>query len=207
MRIQIIDLKVNNTKSLVNSLASIPDTEIKVCESVEECKSSNLTILPGIGKFGAVSNIMLNKGFDEYLKQIFINGDKILGICLGMQLLGSRSDESPGSSGLGIIPGVSKRLPSGFGQRIPNTGWASVMKRDRSIDFKSFLDEIDFYFVHSYFFDAEFKEDISNYSLFGEFMFPSVIYNQNVLGVQFHPEKSSAIGKKLLLEIRDWANE
>ena len=207
MRVQIVDLKINNIKSLVNSLKKIPNIEVSICETVDEYKSSKLTILPGIGKFGAASKIMFDLGFSDYLQNTFKTGDKILGICLGMHLLGESSEESPGFQGLGLIPGSSKLLPSVIGERIPNIGWAGVIKASDQMNFENLLSNKDFYFVHSFFFDTRAEENVICRSQFGNFLFPSVIQKDNVLGVQFHPEKSSTVGNKLLLDITKWANE
>jgi glutamine amidotransferase len=207
MRIQIVDLKINNIKSLVNSLKKIPNVEIFVCKSVADCKTSGLTILPGIGKFGAASKPMFELGFSDYLQKTFKRGDKILGICLGMQLLGDSSTESPGFQGLSLIPGSSKLLPSIVGERIPNIGWAGIVKSNSQINFEALVSNKDFYFVHSYFFDTISEQHIICKSKYGEFLFPSVIQNNNAIGVQFHPEKSSSVGNKLLFDITKWANE
>jgi glutamine amidotransferase len=207
MRVQIVDLKINNIKSLVNSLKKIPKIEIFVCESAADCKTSSLTILPGIGKFGAASKPMFELGFSDYLQKTFKRGDKILGICLGMQLLGDSSTESPEFQGLSLIPGSSKLLPSVVGERIPNIGWAGIVKTNSQINFEALLSSKDFYFVHSYFFDTIYEQHIICKSKYGEFLFPSVIQNDNAIGVQFHPEKSSSVGNQLLFDITKWADE
>lgn len=206
MRIQIVDLTINNVKSLVNSLKKIPDVEVFVCEKTSEYKDSNLTILPGIGNFGAASKQLFELGFSDCLQETFEQGDKILGICLGMQLLGESSTESPEFQGLGLIPGMSKLLPAISGEKLPNIGWGGVTKVITQSSFKSFLSDKDFYFVHSYYFDTKFRENVICNSKYGEFLFPSVIQKDNILGVQFHPEKSSTIGSELLFEITNWAN-
>lgn len=206
--IQIIDLKINNIRSLVKSLESISGTNVSVCDNYSECKSSSLTILPGVGKFGIASKALIDFGFNDVLSETFTKGDKILGICLGMQLLGNESEESPGSAGLGLIPGTSKRLPNLSGERIPHIGWAEVSKVDQISFSPAQISEKDFYFVHSYYFEPKSEDNIISKTPYGSFLFPSIIgIDDCVIGVQFHPEKSSNIGQQFLSEIIKWANE
>jgi glutamine amidotransferase len=124
-----------------------------------------------------------------------------------MQLLGKGSEESPGFTGLNLISGFSKLLPISEKSRIPNIGWAEVVSTNRDYTFKALLQNKDFYFVHSYYFDCEFTENITCKSSFGNHFFPSVIRKNNLLGVQFHPEKSSRIGHEFLSEVLNWADE
>ena len=207
MTIQIIDLGINNVKSLVSAFSRITKEEISVHVSPKTCKKSQLTVLPGVGNFGRACAILQNLGFTEYLTKIVGAGDHLVGICLGMQLLGESSAESPDARGLGFITGKSDLLPLQDSERLPNMGWngTEVCKTNRY--FSSLQEKKDFYFVHSYCFTAKKIEDVLTTSQYGSYSFTSGIMKEHVLGFQFHPEKSSKIGAKLLSEILVWSHE
>jgi glutamine amidotransferase len=207
MTIQIIDLGINNVKSLVSAFSRITDKEISVHSSPKDYKKSQLTVLPGIGNFGRATSILENLGFVECLNNIVETGDHLVGICLGMQLLGESSAESPGVKGLGFIDGESHLLPLQDSESLPNIGWHGLEASQLDDYFPSLIEDKDFYFVHSYYFRAKKAENILTSSEYGNFSFTSSIIKNNVLGLQFHPEKSSKIGAKLLSEILVWSHE
>ena len=207
MTIQIIDLGINNVKSLVSAFSRITREDISVHVSPKTCKKSQLTVLPGVGNFGRASTILENLGFAEYLTKIVDVGDHIVGICLGMQLLGESSAESPDARGLGFINGESYLLPVQDSERLPNMGWNGLEVCKINKYFSSLQEKKDFYFVHSYCFSAKKIKDVLTTSQYGSYPFTSSIMKENVLGFQFHPEKSSKIGAKLLSEILVWSHE
>jgi glutamine amidotransferase len=207
MTIQIIDLGINNVRSLVSAFTRITDTEISVHSSPKNCKKSQLTVLPGIGNFGRATSILEELGFAEYLSDIVKTGEHLVGICLGMQLLGESSAESPGARGLGFIDGESHLLPQQDSESLPNVGWHGLEACKLEEHFPSLREDKDFYFVHSYYFGAKKAENTLTSSHYGNFSFTSSIIKDNILGLQFHPEKSSKIGAKLLSEIVVWSHE
>jgi glutamine amidotransferase len=206
MRIQILDLGINNVKSVVAAFSGIPDAEVFVNERRRDCKRSQLTVLPGVGKFGTAVEVLEERGFRDYLNEIAEVGDCLLGICLGMHLLGNGSAESPGFSGLGLIPGECLELPTQISEKLPNIGWASTKNYKQEVEFNSLAADKDFYFVHSYFFKELNPKHVLCKSYYGEFEFTSGVINENVAAFQFHPEKSSKIGEKLFSEIVNWSN-
>jgi glutamine amidotransferase len=207
MTIQIIDLGINNVKSLVSAFSRITSADISVHISPKTCKKSQLTILPGIGNFGRACTILEKTGFAEYLREIVETGDHLVGVCLGMQLLGESSAESPDARGLGFIDGASHLLPVQDSERLPNIGWNGLELLKPNVYFPSLQESKDFYFVHSYYFNAKKVENILTSSNYGDYQFTSSIIKNNVLGFQFHPEKSSKIGAKLLSEILAWSHD
>ena len=132
------------------------------------------------------------------------SGTKLVGICLGMQLLSERSTESPNTPGLGLIEGQCEKLPMSQEEPVPHTGWESI-KVSATNHFLSLISGRDFYFFHSYHLVPKNKEDISGITKFGNDSFVSVVQKNNILGVQFHPEKSGQAGIDLVSEIVAWA--
>jgi len=207
MTIQIIDLGINNVRSLVSAFSRITSDDISVHTSPKTCKKSQLTVLPGIGNFGRACTMLEKLGFDEHLRSIVETGDHLVGICLGMQLLGESSAESPDARGLGFIGGENYLLPAQDSERLPNISWNGLEVRKPNAYFPSLQENKDFYFVHSYYFNAKKVENVLTSSQYGNYLFTSSIIKNNVLGFQFHPEKSSKIGAKLLSEILVWSHE
>lgn len=205
MDIEILDLGINNLKSLSSALASLDVDSFRVIEDANESKKPKLLILPGVGAFGAAMARLRSRGFENLIQKHLESQGSLFGVCLGMQLLGNTSDESPGVRGLNLISGDSKKLPSSPSARVPNVGWLDITPT-----FNNFLESFsgnDFYFVHSYWFNADSKEDILLTAEHDLEKFPAAIMKDRVLGFQFHPEKSSYSGLKILGEVISWAND
>ena len=207
MYVGIIDLGINNLTS-VRKAFSLPlksTDSILTINNGDEIERPDLVILPGLGKFGSGMKALRERNLVDKLKKWHEDGTKIVGICLGMQLLGTESTESEGVEGLNLINARIQRLPVNHGERIPHTGWAETINAVESLEFQSLATEGDFYFVHSYQMIPSRNEDILTTTRFGESNFVSSIISKNILGVQFHPEKSGRKGKLLISEIVDWA--
>ena len=200
--IAVIDYGVGNLFSLLSSLNYV-GLDTKLTNDVEEIKSAKGIILPGVGAFrDAVSNL------EKYgLKDILIdeakNGKPFLGICLGMQMLFEKSYEYGEFEGLGLIKGtveeIKKYIPENSDLKIPHMGWNSLIINERFKDDK-ILKDVDnneyVYYVHSYFAKTDIKNIVA-YSEYGT-KIPGIVKNENVYGMQFHPEKSGDTGLKLL---------
>lgn len=208
MQIEIIDLGINNLDSLNRALSEMNETlTIQVRNSrQEDYAKPNLIVLPGVGNFGAAATRLREKQLDKYIKEQHQKEIGILGICLGMQLLLDKSEESIISTGLGLIPGLVERLDSSKG-RVPNVGWSDIRFstiKDSRIKIK---DQANFYFTHSYFTNVN-EEYVVATSSHGTTSFPAIIQNGLVLGIQFHPEKSGLDGRLFLKAvIQDLLNE
>lgn len=204
MLIKIIDLGINNLTSVAKafsehakkSVIEFVDTK----NSKKDTSKSNLIVLPGLGNFGAAARILENSDLPEYIHNQISEGASIVGICLGMQLLGDKSDESPGSKGLGLIPGTSRLLPAASGERIPNVGWMKV-NANPLYNWQSMSSGADFYFTHSFTLHPLSALNKLASSPYGDTEIVSAVIKNRVMGFQFHPEKSGKAGKRLIKEV------
>jgi glutamine amidotransferase len=203
----IIDLGINNLTSVIRAFsAPLRSTDSLVeIEADPKMDKPDLIILPGLGNFEAGMLALREKKLVEIIKSWSSEGSKVVGICLGMQLLGTNSEESKGVEGLNLLPSRIKALPEDQGERIPHTGWAETNLTLDSQPFSAFATPGDFYFVHSYHLVPENDKDVLTRTPFGEYNFASSVLCQNILGFQFHPEKSGNKGKMLVSEIIEWA--
>lgn len=205
MLISVIDLGINNLTSVINSFSRPLNSNdfIEVFDSSSR-NSPELLILPGLGKFAAGMEALQSDDMNYKIIELANSGTKLVGICLGMQLLAERSAESPNNPGLGLIKGHCDKLPINQGEPVPHIGWESIETSSNNL-FPSLNSGRDFYFVHSYHLVAKIKEDISGFTRFGNGSFVSVVQKNNILGFQFHPEKSGQAGIDLVSEIVAWA--
>ena len=200
IKIQIIDLKINNIFSLYNSLKKIGYKNIEIINTKKNI-NSNLLFLPGVGSFYKASRLLKKNNFDEQIKNFTKDkNNKLFGICLGMQLLFEESNEFGKSKGLGLVRGKVKKFSSTL--RVPHIGWASVIKNKKNIKSFNFENEGNFYFVHSYYCEPVEKKIIYTYTEYFKKKFCSSIKKENIFGTQFHPEKSGLNGLKILKSLR-----
>jgi len=207
MMIEIINLGINNLNSVVRAIRKISKIDLEIVSKPKDTSTQSIIILPGLGNFGAGMGVLKTTKLDVYLKKKVDSGSKLIGICLGMQLLASSSEESPNVSGLELIPGKVKKLPKFKDEKVPNIGWSETQQIKDFADFPSLNAQKDFYFVHSYYFETLEQTDILASTKFGNIEFASAIKLKNVLGFQFHPEKSAEIGVNLLSDSIKWASQ
>ena len=195
--ITIIDYGMGNLGSLLNMFKKI-DVVAEIISEPEKIKNSKKILLPGVGSFDAAMKCINNT---PYLLEVLnfkakIEQIPILGVCLGMQLLTSSSEEGI-LPGLNWIPATTKRIPNIDGLKVPHMGWNFAKPNTESILTKNIDSSSRYYFVHSYYV----KVDNSKYSLmktnYGT-EFDSAISKNNIYGVQFHPEKSHKYGMQIL---------
>jgi len=203
----IIDLGINNLTSVQRAFTVPlrPADSLVVVEADPKMDRPDLIILPGLGKFDAGMSALRERKLVEIIKSWNNNGTKVVGICLGMQLLGTNSEESIGVEGLDLIRSRIERLPSDQDERIPHTGWAETNIAYDPQPFSALATPGDFYFVHSYHLIPNDQKDVLTKTPFGNYNFASSVFSKNILGFQFHPEKSGNKGKKLVSEIIEWA--
>ena len=206
LEVEVLDLGINNLASLRRGLSDAGARELRVIASSNESKGADLMVLPGVGAFGAGIDELEKRGLGETLKRHAAGGGYVFGVCLGMQLLTTRSEESPEAPGLDLIHGDVRRLTANSDARVPNMGWGDSLTTTPSDDFPVLSRPLDYYFVHSFAVVPDDEGDILATSSFGEQKFVSAVFRDNVLGVQFHPEKSSRPGAELLSEVLAWAN-
>ena len=200
--IAVIDYGVGNLFSLLSSLNYV-GLHTKLTNDIEEIKNANGIILPGVGAFRDAIGNLEKYGLKETLINEAKKGKPFLGICLGMQMLFEKSYEYGEYEGLGLINGtveeIKKYIPENSDLKIPHMGWNSLVINERFKDDK-ILKDIDnneyVYYVHSYFAKTDTK-NIVTYSEYGT-KIPGIVKNENVYGMQFHPEKSGDTGLKLL---------
>lgn len=194
----IIDYGLSNILSVVNAFTYL-GSNCEVTGSPEKIAKSKTLILPGVGSFNKAMNSIRELRIDEALLQAVDQGAKILGICLGMQLLGSMSTEDGDTRGLNLIDNKVEAFSTTEvgNQKIPHVGFDKVKKDDRSQLFQGLPSESDFYFLHSYrMLDSE-QSGIRAICKYGiEFL--AAFERDNIFGTQFHPEKSQTNGLKLL---------
>lgn len=199
VKIAIIDYGLGNLRSIHRSLEKI-GAEVTVTHEREEILKADALVLPGVGAFQeAVRNIEPVSGI--ILDQIGVE-KPLLGICLGLQLLFTESTEGGLYKGLDVFKGRILRLPSGV--KVPHIGWNTleIVKEDNPV-LKDIRNGAYVYFVHSYYADAENKEEIAAKTSHG-LDFPSVVSSNHVFATQFHPERSGKIGLRILKNFIDY---
>lgn len=194
MKVAIIDYGVGNLRSVEKAFAA---TNCKAVVSGDEkvLRAAERLVLPGVGAFAACMNELKRRGFDELVRERAAEGAPLLGVCVGMQMLFDESEEFGGARGLGFLPGRVRRFDARL--RVPQVGWNTIHQRRAHALFDGIEDDEYFYFVHSYFCDAEDNETVIGETEYGE-VYASVVARANICGVQFHPEKSQAAGLRLL---------
>ena len=199
LSVAIIDYGVGNLTSVRNALLAI-NTEAIITADQRELAGATHLILPGVGSFKEGMEGLEKRGLIPFLqKEVLENKKKILGICLGMQLLAEKGFEYGEQSGLGIIPGDVIKIDTTVSKlRLPHIGWNTVKKQPGPFRLTADLaPEPIFYFVHSYKFIPKEKEIIAGISEYGEEIV-SMMEKGNVFGTQFHPEKSHTDGLQIL---------
>ena len=194
MNIQIVNVGLGNVASIQNMLRKIGCTS-SLSTTPDPNAMADLIILPGVGAYDTGMMMLEKHGWSDYLKEFAHQPTtRILGICLGMQLLCEGSEEGD-RPGLGFIPGYFKRFkPDVSSLKVPHMGWNTVEFRDsRYLPFPIHGENPRFYFVHSYYYSAVNDNFVSGWCNYGK-KFGAVIDNKSVTGVQFHPEKSHRFG-------------
>lgn len=194
--IAIIDYDAGNIKSVCGALSAIGEEHI-VTRNPEVLFSADKVILPGVGNFGDCMEKLAKYNLIPVIHKIVESGKPFLGICLGLQLLFEESEESPGVKGLGILPGKIVRIPDAPGLKVPHIGWNDVCFPNEGKLFREIPENSYFYFVHSYYLQASDRSIVTATTEYGVTIDASV-QKDNVYACQFHPEKSSDAGKKLL---------
>lgn len=197
--IAIIDYNVGNVGSIENILKKI-GSEVVITSELSVLRKATKLILPGVGSFDYGMKNLHELGIIDVLKEKVLNsGTPLLGICLGMQLLTEGSEEGS-LTGLGFFKAHTKRIPARWGSQklnIPHMGWNYVQAIEGAKLFQNSVEDMRFYFVHSYYVECEDKSDIIGTTEYGDW-FTSAIGRDKIFGVQFHPEKSHKYGMNLL---------
>jgi imidazole glycerol-phosphate synthase subunit HisH len=193
----LIDAGTGNLHSVHNALLHL-GYSILVTKDWRDLATSRKIILPGVGAFGRFMTGLNESGIVEPLKAAVERGDPMLGICVGMQALFDFSEEMGRHEGLGLMPGKVVRFPEFDDLKVPHTGWNQLWGRKESQIMKGINEGTYAYFNHSYYCFPDHEEHIAASTDYG-INITSIVQNDNVFGVQFHPEKSQKVGLQMLM--------
>lgn len=202
-RIAVLDYDIGNVRSVVKALEYLGAEAVLTSEK-EKIFNAHGLVVPGVSAFGACMTSLVRKNLVELLLEYINSGRKYLGICLGYQILFEKSEESPEAEGLSVFKGTVRKFPGGL--RVPHIGWNSLNIKIQDGMFEGIQDGSYFYFVHSYFPEPEDPGIISATTEYG-IEFASAVESENIRACQFHPEKSSKQGLKLLENFLRWCQE
>ena len=201
--IAVIDYKAGNLTSVVKALGHLGAAEIEVTQDPEVVRRAAKIVLPGVGHFQA-TRLLDERGLTEAVRESVARGTWFLGVCVGLQWLYAGSTEAPGVAGLGYFPGECERFPALFeGEELkaPHVGWNSLEQIRQDSRLMRGVSEGEFvYYTHSW--RAPVSEDTAAETPYGG-AFTGAVERGNVMGVQFHPEKSAATGLRVLKNFLD----
>jgi imidazole glycerol-phosphate synthase subunit HisH len=196
--IGIVDYGLGNVNSFLNIYNKL-NIPVQLASTKEALQASDKIILPGVGSFDYAMNALDHSGLRDSLNDlVLINKVPVLGVCVGMQMMGDTSEEG-GAKGLGWISGAVKKMSFVEHESLPlpHMGWNALNKVTESPLFGNIPNCSEFYFLHSYYFDAKNKEDVLATADYLQ-TFPVIVNQENIFGIQCHPEKSHQQGSMLL---------
>ena len=194
--IAIIDYDAGNIKSVEKAFISLGQ-DVVVTRNKDTILSADKVVLPGVGAFGDAMSRLHEYGLVDVIREVAAKGTPFLGICLGLQLSFDRSEEAPGVEGIGLLRGEIVKFPDSDELKIPQIGWNSLEINPESVLFKGIRNQSYVYFVHSYYLKAEDEDIVAASTEYITHVHASVEY-KNIFACQFHPEKSSEVGLKIL---------
>ncbi len=191
-RAAVVDYDLGNLPSVTKALERV-GVEARIVATAGEI-DADVLVVPGVGHFGTGARNLRERGFDKAVKDWAMAGKPLLGICVGLQLFMDSSDEDPDERGLSIVPGHVRRLSA---PKVPHMGW-NTLEVSKDARVLSAVEPEDMaYFVHSYYVDPDPKAVAATTTY--EETFCSAVELENVVGVQFHPEKSADVGRRVLV--------
>lgn len=196
--IGIVDYHLNNLRSVQKAFEKVGVPSF-ISDDPNELKKADKLVLPGVGAFGEAMENLRILDLENLLKEHADSGKPLLGICLGMQLLFTKSYEFGVYEGLNLIKGEVKIFPTSV--KVPHMGWNQIEIVKESSFLKDVVEKSFVYFVHSYY--VEPKENVTLTQTEYGFRFSSILQHQNIFGIQFHPEKSKVAGLQLLKNFAD----
>lgn len=199
--IAIVDYGAGNLRSVSRALAHV-GADCKVTSSPDEVLSAHAVVLPGVGAGPDAMKALSAIGLIAPLRRVVAEGKPFLGVCLGLQLLLSTTEEGGSYPCLDIVPGTVRRLPDGL--KVPHMGWNQVEQVVAHPFFEGIPQGTHFYFVHSYYPDPDDRSYVAGETEYGT-RFCSVLIKDNVIATQFHPEKSGEWGLRLYANFLKWA--
>lgn len=203
--IAIIDYDAGNLKSVEKALKYLGQESI-ITRNAREILKADKVILPGVGAFGRAMEQLKQYDLDKVIHQAVEQNKPLLGICLGLQLLFEGSQENGGAEGLGILRGEIVRIPDKPGLKIPHIGWNSLYLQNQGRLFQGLSQGEFVYFVHSYYLKARDEHIVKACTDYGVQIHASVEQG-NIFACQFHPEKSSSVGLRILKNFAEAGEE
>ncbi len=197
--IAIVDYDVGNIKNVYRAFSSL-GYDVKITYDKQELNDSQAIILPGVGAFKDAMDNLRERDLIDCIKDNVNKGKLLFGICLGMQLLYDKGYEDGEWTGLELLKGEIKKIEGDV--KVPHMGWNSLRKGKDDIITKGIKDGEYVYFVHSYYLKPQDENDVVFWTDYGV-KIPAVVRKDNIVGMQFHPEKSSKTGQKLLNNIKE----
>lgn len=194
--IAIIDYDAGNIKSVEKAFQFL-NQDVILTRDAGQILNADAVVLPGVGSFGDAMKKLENYGLVDIIHKVVEKNIPFLGICLGLQLLFDSSEESPGVKGLGVLPGKIVKIPDDQGLKVPHIGWNSLKYSRQGRLFEGIKEEEYVYFVHSYYLVADTDDIVTATTDYVAHIHASV-EKGNVFACQFHPEKSSDVGLKIL---------
>ncbi len=194
--IAIIDYDAGNIKSVEKAFQFLKQ-DVILTRDAGQILNADAVVLPGVGSFGDAMKKLENYGLIDIIHKVVEKNIPFLGICLGLQLLFDSSEESPGVKGLGVLPGRIVKIPDDQGLKVPHIGWNSLKYPKPGRLFEGIKEEEYVYFVHSYYLVA-YTDDIVTATTDYVAHIHASVEKGNVFACQFHPEKSSDVGLKIL---------
>jgi len=194
--IAVVDYGMGNLMSVSKALASVyPDVRVTASKSI--INNADAIVLPGVGAFEDAVKHLNKQGISKVIKENITAGKPFLGICLGLQLLFTKSEENGCFEGFDVIKGTVKKFPAKINLKVPQIGWNKIFIKQKSPMMKGLKEGSFVYFVHSYFGVPEDKNLVCTETVYGVKFASSVCFD-NVFASQFHPEKSQKVGLKIL---------
>lgn len=197
----IIDYGMGNLKSVYNAMKKI-ECECMISSNIEDIKNASGLILPGVGAFKDCMDNLEKANLIQVIREEAKNGKPLLGICLGMQVLFERGYEAEEREGLGLLKGEIRKMVDP-NVKIPHIGWNNLEKNREDDLLNGLKDNAFVYYVHSYCAADYNDEDLVGYSGYGNIKVPGLFRRKNVMGAQFHPEKSGEIGLNILKNFKE----
>lgn len=196
--IAIIDYGAGNLQSVQKALDFIGAKNL-ITDSKSDIEAADAVILPGVGSFGDAMDCLTKSGLLDTVKAAALSDTPFLGICLGMQMLFEKSEESVGVAGLSVLEGEVRRFPKEIGLKIPQIGWNSLEIAPDCPLYRGVPNGAYVYFVHSYYLTAKNRENVAATAEYGiTFDASAMDVSKNLYATQFHPEKSGAVGLQIL---------
>lgn len=207
-KVVIVDYELGNLFSVKQAMQNI-GLDVSIANSAEGLEHADAVVLPGVGAFGDAMNSLNKSGLADGIRNFIAKGKPFMGVCLGLQLLFTESEEFGSAKGLNILKGTVKKFPnhnaSGSKMKVPQIAWNEIYSRNISWENTPFasLDQNEhMYFVHSYYVEPDDKKYALSLTKYMDTEYVSSVYTKNIFACQFHPEKSAGKGLSIY---KDWA--